>query len=77
MKKRIWSIDTINIRDFGITKHKNVDDTACGGGNGLIMRPDVLGLALCKAAIEAHDGKIKVESGGNIGAKFTFILSLT
>ena len=35
-----------------------------------------VGLALCKAAIEAHDGKIKVESGGNIGAKFTFILSL-
>jgi signal transduction histidine kinase len=35
-----------------------------------------VGLALCKAAIEAHDGAIKVESGGNIGAKFTFILSL-
>ena len=35
-----------------------------------------VGLALCKAAIEAHDGTIKVESGGNIGAKFTFILSL-
>ena len=33
-------------------------------------------LALCKAAIEAHDGAIKVESSGNIGAKFTFVLSL-
>ncbi len=49
LKKNIWSIDTVNIRDFGITKHKNVDDTACGGGNGLIMRPDVLGMALDKA----------------------------
>ncbi len=45
----IWSYDIINIRDFGLTKHKNVDDEACGGGNGLIMRPDVLGPALDKA----------------------------
>ncbi|MBA2629018.1 MAG: hypothetical protein H0U78_03165, partial [Rickettsiaceae bacterium] len=35
-----------------------------------------VGLALCKAAVEAHDGVIKVESGGDIGAKFTFVLSL-
>lgn len=46
---KIWSYDIINIRDFGLTKHKNVDDEACGGGNGLIMRPDVLGPALDKA----------------------------
>jgi len=49
IKKGIWSINTVNIRDFGITKHKNVDSAACGGGNGLIMRPDVLGPALDKA----------------------------
>ena len=46
LNERIWSLNTINIRDFGLTKHKNVDDTAYGGGNGLIMRPDVLGAAL-------------------------------
>lgn len=49
LKKNIWSLSTINIRDFGLTKHKNVDDTPCGGGNGLIMRADVLGKALDKA----------------------------
>lgn len=49
LQKNLWSLDVINIRDFGITKHKNVDDEACGGGNGLIMRPDVLGPALDKA----------------------------
>lgn len=49
LKKSIWSLEVINIRDFGLTKHKNVDDTAYGGGNGLIMRPDVLGAALDKA----------------------------
>jgi len=43
LHKNIWSYDVINIRDFGLTKHKNVDDEAYGGGDGLIMRPDVLG----------------------------------
>lgn len=43
LKKGIWSYDLVNIRDFGLTKHKNVDDEAYGGGNGLIMRPDVAG----------------------------------
>jgi tRNA (guanine37-N1)-methyltransferase len=43
LNKLVWSYNVINIRDFGLTKHKNVDDEAYGGGNGLIMRPDVLG----------------------------------
>lgn len=42
LEKNIWSYNVVNIRDFGITRHKNVDDTSYGGGNGLIMRPDVL-----------------------------------
>ncbi|GAA5251852.1 tRNA (guanosine(37)-N1)-methyltransferase TrmD [Candidatus Rickettsia kedanie] len=46
LNKNIWSYDVINIRDFGLTKHKNVDDEAYGGGDGLIMRPDVLGDAI-------------------------------
>ena len=55
LKKNLWSLDVINIRDFGRTKHKNVDDEAYGGGNGLIMRPDVLGFALDKA-LDIHPG---------------------
>ena len=33
-----------------------------------------VGLALCKAAIEAHEGSIAAESVGGIGAKFMFVL---
>jgi tRNA (guanine37-N1)-methyltransferase len=55
LKNKLWSMDFVNIRDYGLTKHKNVDDTACGGGNGLIMRPDVLGNAL-DAALDASPG---------------------
>lgn len=46
LQKGIWQYKIINLRDFGLTKHKKVDDTAYGGGNGLIMRPDVLGNAI-------------------------------
>ena len=43
LKKNIWNLETINIREFGLGKHKQVDSPPCGGGNGLIMRPDVIG----------------------------------
>jgi len=58
LKNNIWSYDVINIRDFGLTKHKNVDDEPCGGGNGLIMRPDVLGSALDHALLKNSGSKI-------------------
>ncbi len=43
LEKGIWSYNVVNIKDFGLTRHKNVDDEPYGGGNGLIMRPDVVG----------------------------------
>ena len=41
-----WSLACINIRDYAFDKHGSVDDTPCGGGAGMVMRPDVLGNAL-------------------------------
>ncbi|MES2215167.1 MAG: tRNA (guanosine(37)-N1)-methyltransferase TrmD [Pseudomonadota bacterium] len=58
LKKNIWSYDAINLRDFGLTKHKNVDDEPFGGGNGLVMRSDVLGDALDHAAKKNPNAKI-------------------
>lgn len=46
LEQNIWSLETVNIRDFAFDKHGSVDDTPCGGGAGMIMRPDVLGAAL-------------------------------
>lgn len=42
----LWSLETINIRDYALDKHGSVDDTPCGGGAGMVMRADILGLAL-------------------------------
>ena len=46
LKEGIWSLEAINIRDYAFDKHGSVDDTPCGGGAGMVMRPDVLGAAI-------------------------------
>ncbi len=42
----IWQLDCVDIRDFGLTKHRTVDDTPAGGGAGMVMRADVLAAAI-------------------------------
>ena len=46
--KKIWSLETINIRDYSKDKHKTVDDTPYGGGSGMLMRADIVAEALDK-----------------------------
>lgn len=41
LKEGLWSLDTVNLRDFGIGSHAMVDETPYGGGAGMVMRPDV------------------------------------
>ncbi|GJL94153.1 MAG: tRNA (guanine-N(1)-)-methyltransferase [Hyphococcus sp.] len=42
----LWSLDTVNIRDFSDNKYGSVDDTPAGGGAGLVMRADILSQAI-------------------------------
>ena len=46
MEKKIWNIETVNIRDYTSDKHKTVDDTPYGGGSGMLIKPDILAKAL-------------------------------
>ncbi|MBR2136458.1 MAG: tRNA (guanosine(37)-N1)-methyltransferase TrmD [Alphaproteobacteria bacterium] len=46
LKEGLWQLEAINIRNYAFDKHGSVDDTPCGGGAGMIMRPDVLGEAI-------------------------------
>ncbi|HQT47862.1 MAG TPA: tRNA (guanosine(37)-N1)-methyltransferase TrmD [Acidocella sp.] len=41
-----WSLKTTDIRDFGLGRHRSVDDTPFGGGAGMVLRPDVLDAAI-------------------------------
>jgi tRNA (guanine37-N1)-methyltransferase len=47
---KIWSIETIDIRNFGIGVHRSVDDTPAGGGPGMVMKADVLASAIDSVA---------------------------
>lgn len=46
LKDGTWQLDTIDLRQFGDGKHRNVDDTPSGGGAGMVLRADVMGLAV-------------------------------
>lgn len=41
-----WSLETVQLRDFGLGPHKNVDDTPAGGGAGMVIRADVAAAAI-------------------------------
>ncbi|MFN6951733.1 MAG: tRNA (guanosine(37)-N1)-methyltransferase TrmD [Albidovulum sp.] len=47
----IWALQTIDLRVFGVGRHRNVDDTPAGGGAGMVLRADVVAGALDEAAI--------------------------
>jgi tRNA (guanine37-N1)-methyltransferase len=49
LKQGHWALYTIGIREFGLGRHRAVDDTPAGGGPGMIMRADVLGAAIDSA----------------------------
>ena len=41
-----WQLHAHDLRSFGLTKHRNVDDTPAGGGAGMVLRADVVGPAI-------------------------------
>lgn len=46
LRDGLWSLETVNLRDFGVGPHKSVDDTPAGGGAGMVIRADVAAAAL-------------------------------
>lgn len=46
LREGLWSLDTVQLRAFGVGPHKCVDDTPAGGGAGMVIRPDVASAAI-------------------------------
>ena len=42
----LWSLSTVQLRDFADDRHRSVDDTPSGGGAGMVLKPDVLSKAI-------------------------------
>ncbi len=53
LKRGLWAIDTVLLRDFGIGRHRSVDDTPTGGGPGMVLRADVVAAAVDAARAAA------------------------
>jgi tRNA (guanine37-N1)-methyltransferase len=45
-EKGLIELNFVNIRDFGLGKHKVVDDKPFGGGTGMVLRVDVIDAAI-------------------------------
>lgn len=54
LRRGLWSLETHQIREHGIGRHRNVDDNPAGGGAGMVLRCDVLAAAI-DAAVPAED----------------------
>lgn len=49
-EKGLWSLETLDIRDFSEDKRGFLDDTPAGGGPGQVLKADVVGRALDSVA---------------------------
>jgi tRNA (guanine37-N1)-methyltransferase len=56
--KNIIEVDYLNPRDFSDNKHMKVDDTAVGGGAGMVMNPQPL--YDCLDELKREDGDIHI-----------------
>jgi tRNA (guanine37-N1)-methyltransferase len=46
LEKGIWSLNTFDLKDYGLGPHKSVDEKPSGGGPGMVLRADVLDSAI-------------------------------
>ena len=46
IEKEVCEIEIIDIRKYSPEKHHHVDDTPCGGGAGMVLRCDIVDMAI-------------------------------
>jgi tRNA (guanine37-N1)-methyltransferase len=56
LKAGLWSLETHQIREHGLGRHRAVDDRPAGGGPGMVIRCDVLAAAL-DGAVPTDDAR--------------------
>lgn len=58
IKNNLFSVDVVQLRSFSDDKYKSVDDTVYGGGEGMLLRADILEKAILD--IKKDKGSSKV-----------------
>src|SRR3989344_4768223 len=59
IQKKLVTIEYVNIRDFALDKYKTVDDHPYGGGAGMILRVDVVDVAMSNVKCQMSNVKTK------------------
>lgn len=54
LRADVWSLDAVPLRDFGIGRHRSVDDTPAGGGAGMVLRADVVAASVDATQAQAR-----------------------
>jgi tRNA (guanine37-N1)-methyltransferase len=55
LRQGLWTLEAVDIRAFGVGRHRAVDDTPAGGGAGMVMRADVVAAAVDSATADQAD----------------------
>ena len=68
LNNKKFSLDIVNLHNFGIDKRGSVDDEPFGGGPGMILRPDVVEKALLSVSnnINTKSTKIYLTPSGSL-----------
>ncbi|MDP1728088.1 MAG: tRNA (guanosine(37)-N1)-methyltransferase TrmD [Bacteroidota bacterium] len=67
VEKQLVNIDLHNIRDFSLSKHKNVDDYPFGGGAGMVMSVEPIDLCLQSLhTLRSYDEVIYLSPDGEL-----------
>lgn len=61
IKNKLIHVTVHDIRQFGIGTHKQVDDRPFGGGPGMVLKPDVLELALKNVLAQGRTRGLRVK----------------
>ncbi|MDR1657328.1 MAG: tRNA (guanosine(37)-N1)-methyltransferase TrmD [Deltaproteobacteria bacterium] len=60
LTKGIITVNLINIRDFTSDRHRTADDRPYGGGPGMVLKPEPLGLALESVLAQAPPQRLVI-----------------
>lgn len=58
IKSNLLSLQVVNLRDFSDNNYKSVDDSPFGGGDGMLLRADILEAALKANAISKDSSHV-------------------
>jgi tRNA (guanine37-N1)-methyltransferase len=58
LEQNIWQLNIIDLKEFASDKHKTVDDKPYGGGNGMLLKPDILGKAIDKIYYKSANNRL-------------------